>query len=358
MEADAKVYESLAAHLNTLPAGFPRTPGGVELRILKRLFTAEEARLAQLVTMRPESAAQVARRTGQDVAELAPRLDAMSRRGLIFRMQRGSETLFMAAQFVVGIWEYHVNDLDPDLIRDVNEYLPYFFADKNRTQTPQLRTIPISRALTAEQRIMPYEAARQIIAAQEAIAVAPCICRREHHMVGKGCDRPLESCLVFGAAADYYEENGLARRIDATEALAILEAAEEAGLVLQPSNSQKVVNICTCCGCCCQILKNLQRLPCPADYVASNFLAAVDRDLCVGCGVCVERCQMGAIEVRDGVAEVLLDRCIGCGLCVPTCDTEAVRLEPKTADKRREPPIHIGETYLRIARERQQPNPR
>ena len=37
------VYQDLARHLDNLPAGFPRTETGVEIRILKRLFTPREA---------------------------------------------------------------------------------------------------------------------------------------------------------------------------------------------------------------------------------------------------------------------------------------------------------------------------
>ncbi len=33
------VYVQLARHLNRLPAGFPATASGVEIRILKRLFS-------------------------------------------------------------------------------------------------------------------------------------------------------------------------------------------------------------------------------------------------------------------------------------------------------------------------------
>ena len=352
METMQTVYENLAAHLDRLPAGFPRTPSGVEIRILQRLFTPEEAALAQLMTLKPETAQKIAERTGREVQELAPRLEEMARKGLIFRLRKGGEARYMAAQFVVGIWEYHVNDLDPELIKDVNEYLPYLFQGPNRARTPQLRTIPIARALTPEQVIMPYEEAQQIIDRQEKIVVAPCICRREHQMVGKGCDKPLEGCLVFGAAASYYEENGLGRVIDHAEAHRILERAEETGLVLQPSNAQNVVNICTCCGCCCQILKNLKRLPKPADCVAANYYAVVDGLQCVGCETCLERCQMEAIQMQDGCAVVNLDRCIGCGLCVPTCDAQAIHLRAKAVEQRQEPPAHLSDTYLRIAQER------
>ena len=54
----------------------------------------------------------------------------MAKKGLIFRYRKGDQVFYMAAQFVMGIWEYHVNDLDPELIKDINEYLPYFFDPK------------------------------------------------------------------------------------------------------------------------------------------------------------------------------------------------------------------------------------
>jgi electron transport complex protein RnfB len=346
------VYDALAAHLDRLPAGFPRTETGVELRILKRLFSQEEAQLAQLVTQKPESPEAIAARSAMDPAELSEKLDKMSHKGLIFRIRKGDKIRYMAAQFVIGIWEYHVNDLDPDLIRDVNEYLPYYFKQPHQIHTSQLRTIPIPTALPADQSVMPYEEARKIIAEQELLLVAPCICRKEHQMVGKGCDRPMESCLVFGAGAEYYHENGLGRFIDREEALRILADAEKAGLVLQPSNAQKVVNICTCCGCCCQILKNLKSLPNPARYVASNFVAHIDSDLCIGCCACLDRCQMDAIRVEDEVAILDSSRCIGCGLCVPTCTAEAITLESKPESERAVPPGSFMETYQRMARDR------
>jgi len=66
---------------------------------------------------------------------------------------------------------------------------------------------------------------------------------------------------VFGAGATYYEDNRLGRVINQEEALRVLQQAEEAVWYLQPSNAQKVENICTCCGCCCQILKTSRGSP-------------------------------------------------------------------------------------------------
>ena len=56
------VYEVLAKHLDNLPAGFPRTESGVEMRILHRLFTPEDAELAVHLTVLPEEPRVIARR--------------------------------------------------------------------------------------------------------------------------------------------------------------------------------------------------------------------------------------------------------------------------------------------------------
>lgn len=358
------VYEKLAEHLDRLPAGFPRTDTGVEIRILRRLFSPREAEIAQQLTLRPESPGRIARRIGCDEGELADQLPAMSRKGLIFRVRKGDAFRYMAAQFVIGIWEYHVNALDPDLIRDVNEYLPHFFKRENQAETPQLRTIPVSRALPSEQTVMAYEQAKQMVIEQDNIVVAPCICRKEHLMSGTGCGKPLETCLVFGAGALYYEENGFGRPISREEALEILDRAERSGLVLQPSNAQKVVNICACCSCCCQILKNLKALPNPGRYVGSNFLARVDESLCTGCRTCVSLCPMDALQVggapqagdtsesRGAKAVVIPERCIGCGVCVPPCPEQALSLFQKPEEERITPPPHLLDTLKKIHRER------
>jgi ferredoxin len=253
---------------------------------------------------------------------------------------------------MVGIWEFHLNDLDVGLIKDVREFMPYLLNQSSQLKSPQLRTIPVTRAIAAEQVIMPYEEARRIVSGEDKIAVAPCICRREHKMTGAGCDRPLESCLVFGVGALYYQENGLGRQIDQQEAFEILDQAEKAGLVLQPSNTQKVSNICTCCGCCCQILRNLKGLPEPANYAASNYFATIDRERCIGCGTCMDRCQMEAIETDGEVSSILRKRCIGCGLCVTTCPEEAIRLQEKTEAQKSIPPSNRMERFKLVTQDR------
>ena len=347
------VYERLARHLDELPGGFPPTESGVELRILRRLFTSEEAGCALHLTLIPEEARVVARRAGIPSEEAEQLLERMAAKGLLFSLaSRGRSTRYMASQFVIGIWEYHVNDLDPDLIRDVNEYVPHLMTPELWKKAPQLRTIPIGRSVTPAHHVLPYEDAERLVTAQKRLLVAPCICRRERDIMGEGCGRPEERCLVFGLGAEYYRRNGLGRLIDVSEALEILARAHEEGLVLQPSNARKIVNICCCCGCCCQVLKNLKRYPKPASLVSSPFYAVAHRDVCSGCGLCVDRCQMEALRLEDGLVVLDRDRCIGCGLCVTTCPTGALELERKGESEQPEVPKDMVSAALRLGRAR------
>lgn len=348
----SEIYKRLAKHLDNLPGGFPETDSGVELRILKRLFTPQEAEIAMGLSMTAEPAPAIARRMNMDESQMAQILDKMSRKGLIFHLNKDGHDLYMAAQFVIGIWEYHVNDLDQELIKDFNTYMPHFMRNSwMKQKTKQLRVIPVSKSIPAEMRIMPYEEAENIIQQQSKIVVAPCICRKEQTIMGKGCGGLLEACLIFGHGADYYEKNGMGRSISPQEAQDILKKAAEAGLVLQPGNSQKPSNICLCCGCCCQILKNLKVLEQPAKAVCANYFAEINEEACTACGVCADRCQMNAITIED-VARIEAQRCIGCGLCVVSCDSEAIHLKEKPEADRWVPPSSTYKTYLRIARER------
>ena len=80
-----EAYVKLREFLDTFPLGLPATPSGVEIKILKKLFTEEEARVAVLLSPFPEEVSQMAERSGVDEKYLAEMLDKMSRKGLVFR---------------------------------------------------------------------------------------------------------------------------------------------------------------------------------------------------------------------------------------------------------------------------------
>ena len=57
-------YERLAIALGALPGGFPKTPSKVELRLLKKAFTEEEAKIAGHMSRNYWTVSELARRVG------------------------------------------------------------------------------------------------------------------------------------------------------------------------------------------------------------------------------------------------------------------------------------------------------
>jgi len=347
------VYERLAKHLDDLPEGFPRTESGVEMRILRKLFTPADAELALHLTIIPEEPRVIARRAKIPVEEANQRLEKMNKKGLIMEIQRrGKPPLYMALQFIVGFWETQVNKLTPELVRDFEEYLPYHTDREVWRKVPQLRTIPVDKSINIQTEAMPYERAQELIRRHKTFAVSNCICRQEQHIIGKGCKKPEESCMSFGMAAAITVRSGRGRAISQEEALSIMEQAEEAGLVLQPANSKSPFFMCTCCGCCCGVLRGLKLDPKPGRLVSSPFISRLNPETCKGCGTCIKRCQMEAFHLENKKAVLDLDRCIGCGLCVSTCPTQSLSLVRKPKDEQFHVPKDIKETYFRLGQAR------
>jgi len=352
------IYKKLAKHLDDLPGGYPSTKSGVELRILKRLFTPEEAALAVKVTLMPEEPETIAGRAKLPVQETAEQLEEMAGKGLLYRFERkGRPHRYMAAQFVIGIWEYHVNSLDKGLIQDFNEYAPYLILPEDWKKRPQLRTVPVERSLDTNLQAFPYENARKLVESHTKFLEAPCICRKEHKMMDKGCDKPEGNCLIMGGAADYYKRNGLGREITREEALGLLKKADETGLVLQPSYAKNIANICCCCGCCCQVLAAIKRHPRPAELVVSPYFTKLDQESCTGCEVCVDRCQMDAIFMDGDKAVLKTEHCIGCGLCVTTCPANALTLERKPEAEQVKVPDNLVKAAVQSLRSRKKYDP-
>ncbi len=346
-------YDKLRARLDDMATGYPQTESKIEIKLLKKLFTEAEAGLFLQLMPFLQKPEDVAKRLNRDSDQIAEMMEQMAKKGLLFRKRNGDLVRYAAVPYVVGLFEHQVKTMDEEFARDHEAYFESVFGTTIQAfKTPVLRTIPIDRQLVADWPVSPYEDILQIIANQERIAIAPCVCRITTKLAGKECDKPVENCFSFGSHADYYVENGMGRYISIDEAKKIVINNEKAGLVMQPFNSQKIGGMCSCCGDCCGVLRSLKMHPKPAEMVRSNYYAQVDDELCSGCETCLERCQMEAIDVVDGLANVDLDRCIGCGLCVTTCPDEAIQLIKKPEDQLYEPPKTGAETYMRIAKER------
>ncbi len=343
-----EIYKELAVHLDNLPGGYPPTESGVERHILEKLFSAEEASLASYLTLLDEKSNVVAYRAGISVQTADQMLQQMADKGLIFfTPEKDGTTSYMAAQFVVGIWEMQVGRLDKELADLFEEYRPELFHKNEWKQIPQLRTIPVGKSIENELRVLPYENARELIKGKSNFVVTPCICRVEKGLEDSACKKPLETCISFGSDEDYFTNSGAGRQATMDEVLEILEVADKKGLVVQPNNGKEITWICCCCGCCCGVLRTIKTFPKPSEFAASAFMLAVDSNLCDGCKKCIKRCQMDAITVPVETVALEKDRCIGCGLCVTSCKPGALKLVRKPASEQPRIPRNIVDASIK-----------
>jgi electron transport complex protein RnfB len=358
MKDDGDVYRCLQRCLDELPVGYPATASGVELRILRQLFTPEEAEVALSLNAVPETVERIQRRLpGRSTEDLERMLDRMAEKGAIFggrMLARGGARRYSRAPLVVGMYEAQVDRLTKQLQQDFEQYgREGFAATLLGAKTKQMRTIPVNARFVPERLVGRYDDARRMIAEGEGPwAVRNCVCRQGKDLLGEPCRQTTSRrvCLTIGGAARASLAAGDGQALSRDETLALLDQAERDGMVLQPANAQDPLFVCFCCGCCCGMLRAAKQFPRPAEYLQSNYQAVVDSGLCSECGTCHERCPMEALHSGDGATAVDLDRCIGCGLCVSTCPTEAVKLRAKARPS--VPPRDVKALYSRIMAER------
>lgn len=350
----ANAYERLAKYLDTLPASFPPTPDGLELRILERLFTTQEAELALHLSMLNQDVQIIARQAGLVVEETSDLLESMLHKGLINASpSKEKGTLYSISQFVIGFYEGQVNRLDEDMANLFEAYSPFWFDKGSWKKLPQLRTIPVMRAIPITHEVLPYMRVEEIVSSNKDIAVRNCVCRQEQQLLGKGCDGPIETCMTFDAAARNTVEHGIGRMITKDAALEIIRQAQASGMVLQPSNSQNPIVLCICCSCCCGVLRRIKADSNPGKLVANPFVTKYDHSVCISCTACVEICPMEALTQEEhGTINFAQERCIGCGLCVGVCPSDALQLVRRAKQEQPKIPKSTTDTYLTLARAR------
>jgi len=338
-----EIYQNLARVLDTLPNGFPATESGVEIKLLKKIFTPEQADLFCDLRLTFETAQQVAERTGRPLEELDRQLTDMGKAGQLFSINFGGIRVFKMLPWVFGIYEFQLGRLDKELALLVEEYAP-FFGHQFYSETPQLmRTLPVEKEISGQQEVISYEKVSDLIEQNQSFLVNDCICKKEKELLGHPCDRPVQVCLAMAPVPNVFKKYPTGREITKQEAHDLIKMTEEAGLVHLTYNVQGGgFYICNCCKCCCGVLRSINELGIPASMVInSNYYAEIDPEKCIACGICSdERCQVGAIEEGADAHRIIRERCIGCGLCVSTCPNDAIRLAHKGPDQIVQPPVN------------------
>jgi len=331
-----KIYKKLAEHLDKIPNGFPATESGVELTILSKLFTVEEAEIACAMRLDPESPETIAARLGRDKGKVYSVLKKMVKKGLI-SLERGKGGFnFKLIPFIVGFYERQNAKIDEEFAQLFEEYY-HQALHKMMTVKPSVqRIIPVEKAIPVNIEVLPYERASTYIENSKSWGVLNCICRVQKELIGEGCGHTKENCLVISSRPRQFDRTDVIRSLTKKEALGILEQAEKEGLIHSVNNIQEGVDyICNCCSCCCGVLRGMIEYGSPQAVAGSGFQAEADDSLCNGCGVCLERCQFQALSLVDDVCRVAEDKCLGCGLCISACPAQALQLMQKSKS---EPP--------------------
>jgi len=328
-------YENLREHLDKYPIGFPVSETGADIRILKHLFEPEEAVIATMLKDKFEPLEKIYERSklNMNISELKEKLDTMASKGAIHYKIVDGERHYANAYLVIGMYEYQLNRLTPEFLEDMSEYTGKEFGiELFGTKISQFRTVPVEKSVTAEHSLPTYEELEKIVNNSPGPYVAiNCICRKAHTMRGESCKVTSreETCFGMGEMADLYINEGWGRKVTRQEALEMLHMNQEEGLVFQAENIKDPNFICSCCGCCCGVLTNLKEFPKTVDFFSTNYYAQINADECVGCGTCIDVCQINAIKMKNEVSKVNIRRCIGCGNCVASCPEEAIQLMKK-----------------------------
>ncbi len=335
-------HRLLQQRLDRMLTGAPDSP--VFMKILKILFSDDEAELARKIPSQMTSIEKLSRKLGIDSERLGNKMTEMAQRGLIIDLEHNGQRYVALPPVVIGFFEFvfmRTRDDMPmkELAHLFEEYFkdPRFADSAFRGQTQLFRSLVNEEALPVDDHIeiLDWERASTIVQSASSYAVGICQCHHTAVHLENACERDEMVCLSLNYAAESMVKSGIAQPINTARAMQILEASKLAGLAQTGDNVQKKVSfICNCCGCCCHLMRGIKNFNIRNVIVSSNWIMQVDLSKCNGCGKCAEACPVEVIDIaRERIdnkerrwAVHHKELCLGCGVCYSTCKFGALKL--------------------------------
>lgn len=360
MRSSEDVYYRLGVRLNEHPVKMLLIEP--YFKILEQFYTPEQAEVGARFPIGAYTASELSEIYGQDPDSLTRMLESMADNGLIFVIKGKDGTRkYTLTQFVPGVVEYQLmRGADTPKDRKVARMLKEFMEGEMRDlmdavmKDPEMvkqmmpdapaRIITMEAQLPRTSEIYSYERLSALMDRETCFSAAACYCRHHKFLLDDPCKVkgvPKNSCLLVGEAADYAIDRGFGKKITKEEAQEILFLCEKAGLMHNVGNyADRAFFVCNCCGCCCEFLATAKRAQNNAVLEYANFVVRANQEGCTGCGACIDRCQMGALSLKEGSVSVNEKMCFGCGNCAAVCPTESLfmvrrrNLEPPEAKEK------------------------
>ena len=346
-----EAYDRLANALDALPNRFPRTKSGVEIKILKWLYTPEQADVFSYLSRTPLSTEELAEKSGLPLEQVQEAI-AVGASGILSVAQRrfvDGQEKFRLGPFVLGIYEGTVETMDKEFAELFEKYMFEEGAAKAilEPQPGILGVVPV-RGSVKRELLEPYEDIDAHFEKYERFMVMNCICRVQQNLLGSTCPTPVRRCAFVGLPAEVPVSEGV---LDRETAVKLFDDLEQQGCIhlgfyghIMGGGEPQFMGCCTCCADCCGIMRGITEMGLAEAPTRSNYRAVLKVDECIACGDCIQRCQVKAItEDSEGMPVFNREKCIGCGQCVIACPVEAVEMEKLPEAERVKTPGSVEE---------------
>lgn len=333
------VYVKLRALINSYSFGFGSEVHDHCFDEFIYLFTEDEAQAYLEMPYGVEfTATDFAVSSGRSEEECRALCEDLASRAVLRRVRRGGVPYYHHVAMAYGLWEYRVCGDDSDEYAAAHSAVWGEDAPDNKmgSYTPFYYTVPVHRDVVNEDDIYPYDDYEKILERNSVFGIAACQCQKLFTATGEipESDVLMERCIVLGANAEYCIESGFAREASKDEVLNLIRDCVDQGMVVEKVWTKEPEVICLCHKNICGILSAYQALGDEFTkyntfgYV-SHYQLQYDKDVCVGCGMCVDRCPVFAISMSDEGYPTTKASCVSCGQCALICPQGARTLSMK-----------------------------